>query len=244
MGHLPNGTRLKKPKSIIDGLTRLYGPTPRTGITSAFNAGHLSSHEGLTLHRSIVRRNASGETGQPVYDLTVKDAHEFFANGVLVHNCTEGGGAESAGVLFAKDNDGRFYMEDVVTGQWSSHTRNKVMFQVAESDYQAYGSSVTTYTEQEPGSGGKESAEITVKQLAGYRVKIDRVTGDKEVRAAPLADQFEGGNVYIKRADWNRKVVEQFLSFPHTKLKDVVDASSGAFNKLVLVQRKVVGAVV
>lgn len=26
----------------------------------------------------------------PVYDLTVADQHEFFANGILVHNCTYG----------------------------------------------------------------------------------------------------------------------------------------------------------
>jgi hypothetical protein len=29
------------------------------------------------------------KTRKPVYDLTVEDAHEFFANGVLVHNCDE-----------------------------------------------------------------------------------------------------------------------------------------------------------
>jgi predicted phage terminase large subunit-like protein len=154
------------------------------------------------------------------------------------------GGDYSAGVLFAKDTDGIYYLEDVVKGQWSSHTRNKVMMQVAESDYHQYGDKVSTWIEQEGGSGGKESAEISVRQLAGYRVKIERVTGSKEVRAQPLADQFEGGNVRIKRADWLREVVDEFLSFPHGKHDDVVDAASGAFNKLVLVQRKVVGAVV
>jgi predicted phage terminase large subunit-like protein len=157
---------------------------------------------------------------------------------------TEDGGAFSAGVLVARDDDGIFYLEDLVKGQWSSHTRNKIIRQVAEADDQAYGSNVTTWIEQEPGSGGKESAEISVRQLAGYKVKIERVTGSKESRAAPLAAQFEGGNVYIKRADWNRTAIDEFLSFPTGKYKDVVDASSGAFNKLVLVQRKVVGAVV
>lgn len=27
------------------------------------------------------------ETRQPVYDLTIEGEHEFYANGVLVHNC-------------------------------------------------------------------------------------------------------------------------------------------------------------
>ena len=33
----------------------------------------------------ITRRN----TPEPVYNLEVEDAHEFFANGVLVHNCLD-----------------------------------------------------------------------------------------------------------------------------------------------------------
>lgn len=34
----------------------------------------------------------SGPLGRrPVYDLTIEDAHEFFANGVLVHNSIDGG---------------------------------------------------------------------------------------------------------------------------------------------------------
>ena len=31
----------------------------------------------------------AGGIEKVVYDLTVEDAHEFFANGVLVHNCID-----------------------------------------------------------------------------------------------------------------------------------------------------------
>ena len=31
----------------------------------------------------------AGGIEKAVYDLTVEDAHEFFANGVLVHNCID-----------------------------------------------------------------------------------------------------------------------------------------------------------
>jgi hypothetical protein len=33
--------------------------------------------------------------------------------------------------------------------------------------------------EQEPGSGGKESAESTIRNLIGFRCFADRVTGSK-----------------------------------------------------------------
>jgi len=43
--------------------------------------------------------------------------------------------------------------------------------------------------EMEPGSGGKESAENTLRNLAGFSCYADRVTGSKEARANPFAAQ-------------------------------------------------------
>jgi hypothetical protein len=34
-----------------------------------------------------VERISALETRQPVYDLTIEGEHEFYANGILVHNC-------------------------------------------------------------------------------------------------------------------------------------------------------------
>lgn len=34
-----------------------------------------------------MERSFAGDVKVPVYDLTVADAHEFVANGVIVHNC-------------------------------------------------------------------------------------------------------------------------------------------------------------
>ena len=65
--------------------------------------------------------------------------------------------------------------------------------------------------EQEPGSGGKESAEFTIRNLAGYQIRAERVTGDKLTRAKPLAAQTEAGNVYLVAAAWN----EAFLAEAH-----------------------------
>jgi predicted phage terminase large subunit-like protein len=150
---------------------------------------------------------------------------------------TEGGGAYSCGVLMARSGV-RFYVVDVVRGQWSAGEREAVKKAVAKSDKQKYGH-VQIWQEQEPGSGGKESAEATVQNLAGYSVHVERVTGDKVTRAEPFAAQCEAGNVYIVEDQdakrWNAEYLQELTSFPSGKFKDQVDGSSGGFNKLALV---------
>ena len=141
---------------------------------------------------------------------------------------TEGGGARSAGVLIARTDRGLYYIEDVVCGQWSALKREQIMRATAERD----GRDVAIWTEQEPGSGGKESAEASVRNLAGFAVHTDRVSGSKCERAAPLAAQCEAGNVKIVRGAWNQRYLEELCSFPLGSFADQVDASSGAFNKL------------
>jgi predicted phage terminase large subunit-like protein len=147
---------------------------------------------------------------------------------------TSGGGAYSAGVLMALTDDGQVYVEDVVRGQWSSGERNAVMKQTAQLDAARHHNTVHIWTEQEPGSGGKESAEATIRLLAGYPVHAETVTGSKEVRAEPLAAQAEAGNVRIVRGPWNASYLDEMAGFPTGAYKDQVDASSGAFNKLAL----------
>ena len=85
--------------------------------------------------------------------------------------------------------------------------------------------------EQEPGSWGKESAESTVRRLAGWRMRVDRPTGDKAQRADPFSSQVNSGNVYLVKAHWNKDYIGElrFFSLESSKYKDQVDASSGAF---------------
>lgn len=173
------------------------------------------------------------DEGVPVYDISVEGAHEFFANGILVHNCTrEGTGSRTAGVLLGGIGS-EFIVADVKIGRWSSSDREKIILQTAQLDRQRFGS-VTTWVEQEPGSGGKESAEATIRNLAGYTIKAERVTGDKVSRAEPLACQASVGNVQLLRGDWNAEFIDELEAFPASALKDQVDAASGAFNKLAL----------
>lgn len=141
---------------------------------------------------------------------------------------TAGGGAFSAGVLMHRLRDGRFCVSDVSRGQWSILDRESRIKQTAQID----GKGVEIRIEQEPGSGGKESAEATIRNLAGFTVKADRPTGDKELRAQPYAAQVQGGNVLLVRGAWNRPFMDEHEMFPNGKFKDQVDAAGGAFSAL------------
>ena len=144
---------------------------------------------------------------------------------------TSGDGAYSCGVLIGEDANGQFYIEDVTRGQWSALERENVIEQTAQMDSTRMGG-VVTWHEQEPGSGGKESAQATTRRLAGHVVHSETVTGDKETRAMPFAAQCEAENVKLVKGEWNTAYLAELTSFPFGKYKDQVDASSGAFNKL------------
>ena len=157
---------------------------------------------------------------------------------------TEGGGAFSCGVLVAFDSQTKiYYIEDLVRGQWSAARREAIIKQTAELDAAAYGKlRVEIWVEREPGSGGKESAEATITNLAGFIIKADRPTGDKVLRARPLAAAAEVGNVKVKNASWARDYLDRMGAFPYGTYKDDADATSGAFNKLATNQTLTAGA--
>jgi predicted phage terminase large subunit-like protein len=142
---------------------------------------------------------------------------------------TEGAGDYSAGVRIARAG-GIYYIEHVIRGQWSSGQRNIVMQQTAAHDRPE----VPIVVEQEGGSGGKESAEISIQSLAGYMVRVERPTSNKVSRAGPLAAQAEAGNVKLVRGHWNEDFLAECHNFPEGKHDDQVDAAAGAFNKLAL----------
>lgn len=137
-------------------------------------------------------------------------------------------GAYTVGVKMGQYRDKRFWVLNVVRGRWSSDVREKIIKQTAEID----GKGVEIGLEQEPGSGGKESTESTVKNLAGFRVRVDKPTGDKVLRADPFSVQVNNGNVSMVKAEWNFDYLEEHRFFPYSTFKDQVDGSSGAFNEL------------
>ncbi|MBT7930220.1 terminase [Candidatus Peregrinibacteria bacterium] len=137
-------------------------------------------------------------------------------------------GAFTGGCKMHKMKNNSFIVEHLVSGLWKAPKREQMIKNVALND----GRATIVGIEQEPGSGGLESADNTVKNLAGFAVKKDKVTGDKVLRAEPYATQIEIGNVYLLRGAWNTDFIKQHELFPMGLRKDFVDCSSGAFNLL------------
>jgi predicted phage terminase large subunit-like protein len=146
----------------------------------------------------------------------------------------DGDGAETAMVLMHKMKNGIFVIENVTAGRWGALQREEKLKALANADRMAlpYHVPYEIVVEQEPGSGGKESAEATIRNLSGFSVFADRPTGDKETRADPFSAQVQGGNVWLVAGNWISEYLEQLEAFPNGKLKDKVDASSGAFARL------------
>jgi len=142
---------------------------------------------------------------------------------------TADGGAYTAGIKMAKlRHNAGFVILDMVRGQWAAMKREQVIRRTAELD----GKNVYVYVEQEPGSGGKESAEATIRNLAGWSVHADRPTGDKVLRADPYSVQVNNRNVTLLEGEWNKDLIDEHRWFPYGTYKDIVDASAAAFNVL------------
>jgi predicted phage terminase large subunit-like protein len=146
---------------------------------------------------------------------------------------TQGGvGAYTAGVLMAKDADGYYWVLDVVRDRVDSGARERLILETAKKD----GYAVEVGVEQTGNEGGKQSAEQTVRMLAGFRVrvwKVGRGDGDKIDRADPYSVQVNNGNVRVKKhAPWVKDYLDELQHFPLSRYKDQVDASAGAFHLL------------
>lgn len=147
-------------------------------------------------------------------------------------------GKRTAGVKMVRDNLKRVWVMDVKKGQWSAREREQTIKKTMIID----GKKCRVGVEQEPGSGGKESAENTVIENPGYVVRMDRPGADKETRAESFAAMMEAGNVYIpvtivdgvkKTPSWVAEYVDELAAFPGGLFSDQVDASSGCFNSLI-----------
>jgi predicted phage terminase large subunit-like protein len=146
---------------------------------------------------------------------------------------TEGAGKRTAGVKMIKLTNNRIIIVDVRKGQWAAEKRELTIRQTADAD----GREFEIALEQEPGSGGKESIEASIRNLAGYVVRKDLPHGDKVYRAEPLAVQVNEGNVMLLRGEWNHDFIEEFRFFPFGNFKDQVDATSAGFN--IIMSRRV-----
>lgn len=145
--------------------------------------------------------------------------------------------AYTASVLIGKRRNGRYIIADVINRRCDSAEVRELIRMTCMTDRAKHGR-VITRLPQDPGQAGKEQAQSYLKFLAGFPIKILPESGDKVTRAEPFSAQWLGlegmvkGNVDMLIADWNEMYFNQMESFPQSKFKDMVDASSSAFSEV------------
>jgi predicted phage terminase large subunit-like protein len=127
-----------------------------------------------------------------------------------------------------KPTGDRVYISDVVRGQWTPGEREAIIKATIEGD----GRSVRQWIEQEPGSSGIDAIRETVRGNPGYPVRGETSSGDKKLRADPVAAWGETEGIFLLRGDWNKSYINEMCSFPHGRHDDRVDGTSLAYNKL------------
>ena len=146
-------------------------------------------------------------------------------------------GSYTVGLLM-RELKGLYTVVDVQRGRWGATEREEIIKSTAMIDDKLYGKGrVAIWIEQEGGSGGKESAEGTVKSLGKFGIKVtaETATGAKDVRAEPYEAACGAMLVSLVAGKWNNEYIEEMVNFElHAKFTDQADASSGAFNKLVI----------
>ena len=140
--------------------------------------------------------------------------------------------AYTAGVLMARLKNGRFTVLDVVNMRLSAGEVLTLIKNTAMSDNLAYGH-VRVRIPQDPGQAGKSQAAYFIRELAGNDIVARQESGDKVARATPVAAQWQHGFFNIVQGEWNETYFSQLESFPDSKFKDMVDATSSAFDELV-----------
>lgn len=123
---------------------------------------------------------------------------------------------------------GKVWILDVIAVQQSAGDVDKLMRETAIADSE----SCMVRWEIEGGSAGKRDAAHITTNLMGFDACGIRPQGDKVKRSKPLASQMAAGNVMMARAAWNKQYKKWLHAFPDGKVKDPIDASSGAFAAL------------
>ena len=133
----------------------------------------------------------------------------------------------TAGVRMGKTSDG-WHISHVERFRAEPGERNRRIRLVAERD----GPQVRIRGPVDPGSAGVEAGQAFTRNLAGFAVTVHRVTGDKRLRAEPLAAQVNQGRVTATAAPWAAAFTDELRLFPAGRHDDQVDAAADAFAAL------------
>jgi predicted phage terminase large subunit-like protein len=114
----------------------------------------------------------------------------------------------TCGVLWTKDEHG-YQIDDVVRFRASPGELDRRIRSVAEQDGQ-----IPVWIEQEPGSSGKIAGRHLQRVLDGYECHLQPSTGDKVVRANPMASAAERGDIRVRRGPWLADFLTELEHFP------------------------------
>lgn len=138
--------------------------------------------------------------------------------------------AYTAGVKIAVDARKTIYILDVKRFRKGPDDVLKEIEETARID----GHDVEIFAEQEPGSSGKTVIDVIRRRLAGYTFRGDKPTGSKVRRADAVVSYAEGGAIKLRRGHWNDEYLNELEAFPDGDFKDMTDATSGGFKRIVL----------
>jgi predicted phage terminase large subunit-like protein len=139
--------------------------------------------------------------------------------------------AYTAGVkmsLHQREDRSRYVIvQHVVREKIGPRDVRKTVKSTAEDD----GRRIRIQLNEDPGQAGKDQISSYVSDLAGWPVFGRRETGDKLLRAEPLAAAVENHDVYLLRGVWTAPFIDELCLAPG-RYMDQVDAASGAYNEL------------
>ena len=142
----------------------------------------------------------------------------------------------TAGVLLTRDEESKeIYILDVRRVQYDPVKIEKMITATADEDVEIWQNchrgNYRVRMEQEPGSSGYTVIDDYARKLISFDFAGDLPTGNKALRAQPLATAAERGFVKLRRAPWNVAFLDEIQVYP-MGFKDQVDATAGALNTL------------
>jgi predicted phage terminase large subunit-like protein len=131
----------------------------------------------------------------------------------------------SRGAKVGMTTDGDLVVADMVGTQATAGRVEDLVRATAELD----GHGIPVGLWQDPGQSGKAQIEHYKKRvLDGFVVEVEVASLDKVTYAKLWSGKAEKKKVILVRGPWNKGLVAEASGFPDAKLKDQIDAVSGA----------------
>lgn len=233
--HLLSGTKPRQQRPCLQPTEKSNGITNPSKNISVLCV-ELGLNQEAAESQCIVQANAVKVPICPVYDLEVQDAHEFFANGVLVHNSSvptpENPDPDWTVGLRIRYVNKKFYVMKMARDRLRPAGVETLIKNTASQD--------TTRVEQvlegDPGSAGDFEIASYITLLAGYTVRTNKPTKNKYERAKPAMSQAEAGNIVLVEGDWHEAFFTELENFSDDPKEyahdDITDTLSGGVNVL------------